>query len=147
MAKLIDIYKDLFNEPDIAHVICKYIAYFNAGITYNFGNTILSKGTKLYRIRKYKDNIDFSNSKEWEPYPKKQQNRCNNNGETALYLGSNETICLLETHIKQNEKYVLGEYEVISDIKIGGFLYSNKNDSEWKILAGNLFTAFLSSRI
>lgn len=143
-SNIIDIYEDLFDRTDIFQVICKYVAYSKAGLLYDFGSTIIPKGTHLYRIRQYEDGKDFSNPIEWEPSPFKRQNRCNHEGETALYLGSTKEICILETYIKQNCKYVLAEYEVISDIEVGGFIYSNlENDSKWKILAGDLFNAFL----
>lgn len=143
MTEIIDIYKDLFDAPDILSVLCKYIANSECGLQYDFGNTILKKGTKLYRIRRYSDKTNFANLTEWNPPPAKPQNRCNRAGEAALYLGSDENICLLETHIAKGEKYVLGEYEVLDNIKIGGYTYVKPNESEWKRLIGILFNDFL----
>lgn len=143
MKEIIDIYKDLFDAPDILSVLCKYIANSECGLHYDFGSTILAKGTKLYRIRRYSDKTDFSNPDEWNPAPTKPQNRCNRAGETALYLGSDEILCLLETHICKGEKYVLGEYEVLKDIKIGGYTYIKSDESKWKKMIGVLFNYFL----
>ncbi len=142
MEQIIDIYRDLLDEPNIIYSIYKYIVNSNCGLCYDFGNTIIPKGTKLYRIRSYNSNTDYSNLKEWKPAPTKPQNRCNAEGETALYLGSTEMICILETHIKQNSKYVLGEYVVDEDIKVGGFIYTNPNESKWKHIVGTIYNAF-----
>lgn len=143
MNDIIDIYKDLFDEPNIMGVLCKYIALSEFGIQYNFGYSTLRRGTKLYRIRKYSETTDFSAPKEWEPPVAKLQNRCNAAGECALYLGSDEYVCIMETHININEKYVLGEYEIINDIKVGGYTNVNPNESIWKARAGMLFNSFL----
>ena len=64
------------------------------------------------------------------------ENRANKSGEPALYLGTTENICILETHIRKNEKYVLGEYEVTEDIILGGFLDWEDHKSMKKYLAG-----------
>lgn len=143
MNEIIDIYKDLFNASDILGVLANYIANSKCGLQYDFGSTVLKKGTGLYRIRKYSDETDFSNPNEWKPAPTKPQNRCNCKGETALYLGSNEKICLFETHIGKGEKYVLGEYKVLNDIKIGGYTYVNPDSSKWKQQTAILFNNFL----
>lgn len=140
---IIDIYKDLFDMPDVLGVLCKYISQSECGFIYDFGTTIIPKGTKLYRIRRYLKDTDFSNPSEWLPAPNKPQNRCNRIGESALYLGSTELICLLETHIERGERYVLAKYEVVKDIEVGGFLYVNPNESKWKVFAAMLFNAFL----
>lgn len=140
---IIDIYEDLFNMPDVLGILCKYIAQSECGFTYDFGTTTISKGTKLYRIRKYSKDTDFSNPSEWLPAPNKPQNRCNRAGETALYLGSTELVCLIETHIGHDEQYALTEYEVTKDIEVGGFLYIKPNESKWKFVTAMLFNAFL----
>lgn len=142
MKEIIDIYKELFDCSDILNVLSKYIAYSEYGFLYDFGSTILKKGTKLYRIRRY-STADFSNQDEWKPAPLRPQNRCNYAGQTALYLGSDENVCILETHINKGEKYVLGEYEVLNDINIGGYTYAEPDESKWKIFAGMLFNNFL----
>ncbi len=143
MGQIIDIYRDLLDEPDIAHSICKYIANSNCGLDYDFGSTVIPKGTKLYRIRTYNPDTDYSNPEEWKPAPTKPQNRCNSKGETALYLGSTETICVLETHIAPHSKYALGEYIVNEDITVGGFIYITPKESKWKIIVGTAYNAFL----
>lgn len=140
---IIDIYKDLFDMSDVLGVLCKYISQSECGFTYDFGTTIIPKGIKLYRIRRYSKDINFSNPSEWLPAPNKPQNRCNRAGESALYLGSTELICLLETHIESGAQYVLAEYEVTKDIEVGGFLYVNPNESKWKVFAAMLFNTFL----
>lgn len=140
---IIDIYKDLFDMPDILGVLCKYIAQSEYGFKYDFGTTIIPKGTKLYRIRRYSKDTDFLNPSEWSPAPSKPQNRCNRAGEAALYLGSTELICLLETHIGRGEQYALAEYDVIKDIEVGGFIYVRPDESKWKFFAAMLFNAFL----
>lgn len=140
---IIDIYKDLFGVSDVLGVLCKYIAQSKCGFTYDFGTTIIPKGTRLYRVRQYSKSTDFSNPSEWLPAPNKPQNRCNRAGESALYLGSTEPICLFELHIKCGEQYALAEYEVTKDIEVGGFLYVSPNESKWKIYAARLFNAFL----
>ena len=147
MNEIIDIYKDLFNASDILGVLVNYIANSKCGLQYDFGSTVLKKGKILYRIRKYSDETDFSKPNEWKPAPTKPQNRCNCKGETALYLGSDENICLLKTHIGKGEKYVLGEYELLNDIKICGYTYVNPNSSEWKKLTAILFNDFLIAPI
>ena len=139
----LDIYKDLINEPDIIHSVCKFIANSESGIYYDFGYSIIKKGTKLYRIRTYREKTDYSNINEWCPAPLKPQNRCNMKGETAIYLSSNEDVCILETHIPPGSKYVLGEYTVTQDIKVGGFNYVMPCESDWKLIAAMIFNAFL----
>ena len=143
MSEIIDIYKDILDMPDILGAVCKYIAQSKCGFQYDFGHTIIPKGTVLYRIRKSNESTDFSDKKEWQPAPHKPQNRCNHAGETALYLGSTGTVCLLETDIKQGETFVIGKYQVIKDIPVGGFIYLSPNESNWKIIAGMLLNAFL----
>lgn len=143
MPEIIDIYKDILDMPDILGAVCKYIAQSKYGFQYDFGYTVISKGTILYRIRKYNKNIDFTDKKEWRPAPHKPQNRCNYAGETALYLGSTETVCLLETDIKQGETFVIGKYKVIEDIPVGGFIYVRPDESNLKGIAGMLLNAFL----
>ena len=71
------------------------------------------------------------------------ENRANKSGEPALYLGTTENICILETHIRKNEKYVLGEYEVTEDIILGGFLDWEDHKSMKKYLAGVILNAYL----
>lgn len=145
MQKTIDKYEELLNSPNIFCLLYKYIINSTLGVEYDFGYTIISKGTILYRIRKYDNNTDFSLIKEWNPPPMKKQNRCNQDGECALYLGSSEYICLLETNIGLNEKYVIGKYKVIKDIKVGSFIYIKPNDNPAKIKTGMILNMFLIS--
>ncbi|MBR4342860.1 MAG: RES domain-containing protein [Lachnospiraceae bacterium] len=143
MDKIIDIYKDLLEEQDIIRTISKYFAGTYLGIPYDFGSSLVKEGTKLYRIRSFHEGKDYSNVDEWKPSPRSLQNRCNANNEKAIYLGSTEWVCLLETHKLPGEKYVLGEYTVIKDIVLGGFTNVKPNESVWKIITAMAFNAFL----
>ena len=138
-----DIYKDILDMPDVLGAVCKYIANSKCGFQYDFGYTILPKGSILYRIRSYKSTTDYSDIKEWGPSPYKQQNRCNQEGETALYLGSSESICLLETNTKYGEQYAIARFEVVKDIELGGFIYIKPEESNWKKTVGSLLNSFL----
>ena len=105
----------------------------------------MKKGTKLYRIRRYIEGVDFSDPPQWDYPPHMPENRANREGEPALYLGSSETVCLLETHISKEECYCLGEYVVQEDIELGGFLdVEDRNSTTW-ILIGVILNAFLIS--
>lgn len=143
MAEVIDVYKSLFRGTDIIDVYCKYLTLFRFGMSLDFGYSIIPKGTELYRIRRYDETIDFSNKKEWDPNPKRTQNRLNRNGEQALYLGSNELVCLVETNIQKNEQYVLGRYITTSDIKLACFTDVAPTESKWKFYAGIVLNSFL----
>ncbi len=143
MPEIMDIYKDILDMPDILGAVCKYVANSKCGFQYDFGYTVLPKGTILYRIRDYNAHTDYSDIKAWEPSPFKQQNRCNQKGETALYLGSSEAICLLETNIHYGEKYAIARFEVVKDIELGGFIYIKPEESQWKIAVGLLLNSFL----
>ena len=109
---------------------------------YDFGKSIIPRGTKLYRIRCYEDNTDFSNPNQWKAPPHKPQNRANIKGQEALYLGSTETICLLEAHIKKDDIYALGIYEATENIEVGGFLAYHSNNKFYN-LSGMILNAFL----
>lgn len=106
----------------IPEVIALYKLFDALSVPIDFGATTLKKGTKLYRIRMYNEDTDYGEDAQWSPPPHKPENRLNTEGQEALYLGSTELVCQLETHIKLGEQYVLGEYECIEDIKLGGFL-------------------------
>ena len=140
---IVDIYRDLLDEPDILSFVSKYMAYSYGGLKYDYGSTMIPKDTILYRIRQFETTVDYSDKRQWEPAPHKPQNRCNRKGETALYLGSSEELCLLETHTPINAKYVLGEYIVEKDIEVGGFTYVEPNESKWKQITGIILNAFL----
>lgn len=94
-------YNLLFEASNLLQVIVDYIAINKLGLDYDFGKSIIPRGTRLYRIRCYENDIDFSNPDQWKAPPHKPQNRANTKGQEALYLGSTETICLLEAHIKK----------------------------------------------
>lgn len=133
-------YKLLFTTSNFFEVVISYIAAHDEGVYYDFGKSIIPKGSILYRIRRYEENTNFNDVKQWGPPPNKPQNRANQKGETALYLASTEDICLLETHINNGEKYVLGTYRVKEDIKVGGF-YNRKH--KLHDLAATILNAFL----
>lgn len=166
--KLDSIYKTYLNASSKEKEVIKYKFfeeannYFEVVLAYIFLNEIFNfsydfsyisipKRTKLYRIRSYDEKVDFSNKSEWQAPPKqfRKQGRMNTVSKEALYLGSSEEICLKETNIKKSQKYVLGEYEVLEDIKVGGFYGANFNpkvtDCHRKI--GMILNAFLIAPI
>ena len=118
----------LFEVPNYFELAIHYLTLEKSGIHFDFGSSVIPKGTKLYRIRRYEENTDFSKPCQWTPPPLHPQNRANRSGQEALYLSVLEETCLLETHIKENEKYVLGTYECIEDITLGGFFTLPSND-------------------
>lgn len=135
-------YNLLFEASNFFEIVVNYVTLNKIGIKYDFGKSVILKGTKLYRIRWYEEDIDFSNPNQWEAPPHRPQNRANIKGQEALYLGSTETICLLEAHIKKGDVYAIGTYEVAEDIEVGGFLlYDSNNDLH--NLAGMILNAFL----
>lgn len=135
-------YNLLFEASNFLEIIVNYITLYKFGLKYDFGKRIIPKGTALYRIRCYETNTDFSNLNQWQAPPHRPQNRANIKGQEALYLGSTETICLLETHIKKNDMYALGIYEVAEDIEVGGYLSYNLNNILHN-MAGMILNAFL----
>lgn len=136
-------YDNLFYGSDLLDVVINYVFLSHIGIDFDFGHQTLKKGTKLYRVRSFKENTDFNDPSQWSFPPHMPENRANNSGEPALYLGSTENVCLLETHINKGEKYYLGEYEVVEDIVLGGFLdCEDRKKASW-YLAGVILNAFL----
>ena len=135
-------YKVLWNVSNLFELVANYVFLYNIGITFDFGSSIIKKGTKFYRIRDYKDKTDYSKLSEWQPSPFKSQGRINFEGQEALYLGSSEQVCVLETHKRYPQEYVLGEYESTDDIKVGGFLSFDK-DNKYHTLAAVILNAFL----
>lgn len=135
-------YSLLLEATNLLEVIINYVTLYEFGLKYDFGKSIIRKGTKLYRIRCYEDDTNFSNPNQWIAPPHKPQNRANIKGQEALYLGSTKTICLLEAHIKKDDKYALGIYEATEDIEVGGFLTSDSNNM-LRNLAGMILNAFL----
>lgn len=136
-------YDNLFYGSSLLTIIPNYIFLSDIGIDFNFGHQIIKKGTRLYRIRRFDENVDFSDSKQWSYPPSMPENRANKKGEAALYLGTTEYVCILETHLDKGEKYVLAEYEVVKDIKVGGFLDCEDYKNVSKYLAGVILNAYL----
>lgn len=134
-------YDVLCDCANLFDLVTNYIVLNKFGVNFNFGTSIIKKGTKLYRIRKFDSDTDFSNPSQWTAPPHKPQNRANRQGQEALYLGSTETICLLETHIQKGEKYALATYECTDDIKLGGFCLYKENS--YHIMAGITLNAWL----
>lgn len=135
-------YNLLFEASNFFEVVVNYVTLSKFGLKYDFGKSIIPKGTKLYRIRCYEVDTDFSNPSQWKAPPHRPQNRANIKGQEALYLGSTETICLLEAHIKKGDIYVLGIYEVAETIEVGGYLLYDSNNMLHN-LAGMILNAFL----
>lgn len=132
----------LFEVPNYFELAIHYLTLEKSGIHFDFGASVIPKGTKLYRIRRYEENTDFSQHCQWTPPPSRPQNRANQSGQEALYLSVSEETCILETHIKENEKYVLGTYECVDDIKVGGFVSPPSKDSRM-LYAGIALNALL----
>lgn len=131
-------------EANYVSVISNYVALSKEGIELKYGSNKISKGTQLYRIRYFDNNIDFSDISQWNPNPKRTENRANIQGEEALYLSNDEFLCRLETHLKPNQKYVVGTYECIEDIEVGGFI-TPLSDNEMYRLIGTILNAFLTA--
>ena len=112
----------LYASTNFFEAAMTYVSLERHGFHFDFGSYTIPKGTILYRIRAYKEVTDFSNPSEWTPPPHRPMNRANREGEKALYLNAMEEACLLETHIVEGGKYVLGTYEVTEDIVVGGYL-------------------------
>ena len=129
-------------DANYVSVISNYVAFSKEGIELKYGSNKISKGTQLYRIRYFDKNIDFSDISQWNPNPKRTENRANIQGEEALYLSNDEFLCRLETHLKPNQKYVVGTYECIEDIEVGGFI-TPLSDNEMYRLIGMVLNAFL----
>ncbi|MDY6392831.1 MAG: RES family NAD+ phosphorylase [Bacilli bacterium] len=138
-------YENLFYGSSLFDVVFNYIFLTANGITFDFGSHVLLKGTRLYRIRRYVEDVDFDDPKQWSYPPTMPVNRANRVGVPTLYLGTTETVCVLETHINTGEKYVLGEYEVNEDIALGGFWKCEDFQKISWYLAGVILNAFLIS--
>ena len=135
-------YKALLDCTNLFELVSNYIFLDHIGIKFNFGQSVIKKGTLLYRIRKLQDGIDFTNPAQWTAPPQRPQNRANVKGQEALYLGSTESVCLLETHIAKDEKYVLATYECLEDISLGGYFTLSREYGE-HFIAGIVLNAFL----
>lgn len=136
-------YKVLFYGSSLLDVVVNYVVLTNMGVEFDFGSHILKKGTHLYRIRRYEEGVDYDDPRQWTYPPTKPGNRANHPGEPTLYLGTTEMVCLLETHISKTEKYVLGEYEVLKDITLGGFWDCEDYKKVSWFLAGVILNAYL----
>lgn len=120
-------YEVLLDCANLFELITNYIALDRVGVDFDFGTSIIKKGTVLYRIRKFETGVDFNDVSQWTAPPHRPQNRANRQGQAALYLGSTETVCLLETHIQQGEKYALATYECLDDIELSGYFTHKEN--------------------
>lgn len=136
-------YDNLFYGSNLLAVIPNYIFLSEIGIKFDFGSQVIKKGTKLYRIRRFDETVDYSDIKQWSYPPSMPENRANRSGEAALYLGTTENVCVLETHIRKGEQYVLGEYEVTDDIILGGFLSCEDYKNLRQYLAVVILNAYL----
>lgn len=135
-------YTCLFDGTNLFDIVVNYVFLSDTLVDFDFGFDVIKKGTTLYRIRRYLENVDFSNPKQWQPAPTRPENRCNLQGEEALYVATDEIVCLLETHIKKGEKYVLAQYEVTEDIIVGGFISFEKHNAK-QFNAGRVLNAAL----
>lgn len=133
-------YEVLLDCANLDEIITHFLALDQFGVNFDFGTSTIKKGTKLYRIRRFDNGVDFNEASQWTAPPRRLQNRANRQGQEALYLGSTENICLFETHIQQGEKYALATYECVDDIVLSGF-FTHKNDLRHHI-AGVTLNAF-----
>lgn len=131
----------IYSTSNFFEAATMYIALENIGYHFDFGCHTIQKGTKLYRIRRFDENVDFSSECQWTPPPHKPQNRANKQGEEALYLSVDEATCILETHLNDGEKYVLGEYQCEENIVVGGYISTKSNPRLVGI--GNFLNAIL----
>lgn len=120
-------YEVLLDCANLFDLVTNYIVLDKFGVNFDFGTSTIKKGTKLYRIRRFDNGVDFNGASQWTAPPHRPQNRANRQGQEALYLGSTENVCLLETHIQQGEKYALATYECVDDIVLSGFFTEKKN--------------------
>ena len=79
-------YQHIINASDVLDALARYTAFSIYQVPMDFGKSIIPKGTKLYRIRRWNPNEDFSQQSAWTPAPSKPQGRCNRQGQEALYL-------------------------------------------------------------
>ena len=120
-------YEVLLDCANLFDLVTNYIVLDKFDVNFDFGTSMIKKGTKLYRIRRFDKNVDFNDASQWTAPPHRPQNRANRQGQEALYLGSTENVCLLETHIQQGEKYALATYDCVDDIVLSGFFTEKKN--------------------
>lgn len=136
-------YSCLCGTSNLMGIILGYITLNRAlDIDFDYGERMVSRGTTLYRIRRYDKRVNFADLRQWDAPPTHPQGRANHKGQEALYLGSVEEVCLLETHIGKSESYVLGTYECQEDIPVGGFLRLDGSNNLHDF-AGVVLNAFL----
>lgn len=135
-------YKALLDCTNLFELVSNYIFLDKLGINFDFGTDIVKAGTKFYRVRKFEENVNFADVAQWTAPPLRPQNRANKLGQEALYLGSTESICIIEAHIKKGQKYAVATYECVEDIHLGGFFTFRKKYAEHNV-AGIVLNAFL----
>ena len=135
-------YSLLIDAISILGIVGNYITLEQHGIQFDFGVSCIHKGTRLYRIRSYQQDINFDDPCAWEPNPHRTQGRANRQGQEAMYLGSTEAVCLLETHTAIGQRYALGSYECSEDIVVGGFLHIDSTNTLHNI-AGMVLNSLL----
>lgn len=135
-------YKALLDSASLLGVVVNYLTLESVGCHFDFGSSTIEKGTVLYRVRGYKEGTDYSFSSAWSAPPMRHRGRANRQGEEALYVASQEFICLLETHMAPGAKYALARYECVKDITVGGFI-SGSQSNALHDMAGLILNAFL----
>ncbi len=137
--KMLNYYRDRFLVcgDSLLDIISNYITLDKMGYAPIFSGFRLNKGYKLYRIRRYEEGVDFSNPCQWTapPIGKRWQNRANCEGQEALYLATNELLCILETQIKMGKKYVIATYECTEDICLGCLSFWNDTNKALNLAA------------
>jgi len=131
-------YKNYFN------LVITWLFLHSIGFHINVPTNIIAKGTKLYRVRPFEEDIDFRQDKEWRANPKRTQNRANKQNQPALYLSSTPFLCELETFLKIGDKYVLGEYVVSEDIQTVSFCDVKHKHDAYHVLAIILNAFFIA---
>lgn len=88
---------------------------------------IVSKGTKLYRIRKDDKITDFSKPEAWLPPPKNiaRQGRFNANKSPILYVASEYYWLEREVSLQKGDVYYLATYVCEKDFSVGTLLNGN----------------------
>lgn len=133
---------EVFKEAsNILEWVSDYTFLSKLGVSFDYGVDVIRKGERLYRIRTYDETVDYSDAKQWASPPSRPKNRANVQGQCALYLGSTETICLLETHIEKGAPYMLATYECVDDITLAGFLQMDRNNQLHNLI-GMVLNAF-----
>lgn len=132
----------IWEASNLFELTSNFVFLERKGFHFPLGSSTIKKGTILYRIRDYSASTDYSQLSEWGPSPFKSQNRANRQGQEALYLANSEDLCFLETHKKPDEIYVLGKYECLDDIHLGGFFGETTYSSNYEWLLADVLNAF-----